>query len=84
MGEATVSVKFKQTCACTEDDYECDLGFYKDQNSHEDLNQCKASYKYKHLINNVKEQCGESDNLQYEFTTGYRKIAGDICFAGVD
>ncbi|TRZ00980.1 hypothetical protein DNTS_010319 [Danionella cerebrum] len=61
-------------CVCTLDDYLCDFGFYRKENSSECLEQAE-------LKNHDLEICihGRKEQLQ---TKGYRKIPGDKCTGG--
>ncbi|XP_067099962.1 sortilin-like isoform X2 [Osmerus mordax] len=62
-------------CSCTLDDYHCDFGYYRSENSSECVRQ--ADLKGLDL-----EFClnGTTEQLQ---TSGYRKIPGDRCEAGI-
>ncbi|XP_062855045.1 sortilin 1b [Trichomycterus rosablanca] len=62
-------------CACTLDDYLCDFGYYRKENSSECLEQAE-------LKGHDLEFCihGKKEHLQ---TNGYRKIPGDKCERGV-
>ncbi|XP_077996765.1 sortilin-like isoform X2 [Glandiceps talaboti] len=61
-------------CQCTEDDYECDYGYFRQTNSEE----CKENPKFK---GKPLEVCvhGEEEDI---ITTGYRLIPGDGCEGG--
>ncbi|XP_012679722.1 sortilin 1b isoform X1 [Clupea harengus] len=62
-------------CSCTLDDFLCDFGYYRAENSSECLEQPD-------LKGHVLEFClyGKKEQLQ---TNGYRKIPGDKCEGGV-
>ncbi|XP_048858990.1 sortilin-like isoform X1 [Brienomyrus brachyistius] len=61
-------------CRCTLDDFLCDFGYYRHENSSECLEQPD-------LQGHILEFClhGRKEQLQ---TSGYRKIPGDKCEAG--
>uniref|UniRef100_A0A8C4HQL7 Sortilin 1b n=1 Tax=Dicentrarchus labrax TaxID=13489 RepID=A0A8C4HQL7_DICLA len=61
-------------CPCTLDDFLCDFGYYRQENSSECVEQPDLKGK-------VLEFClhGEEEKLQ---TSGYRKIPGDKCEGG--
>ncbi|KAL1020830.1 hypothetical protein UPYG_G00005250 [Umbra pygmaea] len=61
-------------CPCTLDDFLCDFGYYRKENSSECVEQDD-------LKGHVLEYClqGKTEQLQ---TTGYRKIPGDKCEGG--
>ncbi|CAM9183180.1 unnamed protein product [Lampetra planeri] len=61
-------------CPCTLDDYHCDFGFYRPENSSE----CEEQEE---LLGRPLEFClnGTTEQLQ---TSGYRKIPGDRCEGG--
>ena len=58
-------------CQCTEEDWECDVGFSRDSEGI-----CIRKKKQELFI---PENC--EDN--YIITSGYRKVAGDVCMGGV-
>lgn len=64
-----------ETCACTEDDWECDFGYERDSS-----NQCVRSNKTKTDIVTIPDDCNDF----YYVSQGYRLIAGDYCVGGVD
>lgn len=67
---------FIQNCECTEEDWECDLGF-------ERKNQGPCTHtKSLQYINPNEEFLNCS--VYYYITQGYRKVAGDACIGGVD
>uniref|UniRef100_A0A669BDA2 Sortilin 1b n=1 Tax=Oreochromis niloticus TaxID=8128 RepID=A0A669BDA2_ORENI len=61
-------------CSCTLDDFMCDFGYYRKENSSECVEQPD-------LTDKVLEFClqGKEEQLQ---TSGYRKIPGDKCEGG--
>ncbi|CAG9311653.1 unnamed protein product [Blepharisma stoltei] len=71
-GEQFERGTFKYNCECTKADYECDLGFFS-----ENEGPCK---KIEGFID--EEKCQDGD-LYYEVSRGYRKVAGDTCVYGV-
>uniref|UniRef100_A0A7N8X4J6 Sortilin 1b n=1 Tax=Mastacembelus armatus TaxID=205130 RepID=A0A7N8X4J6_9TELE len=62
------------TCLCTLDDFLCDFGYYRQENS-------SVCVEQPDLEGKVLEFClhGKEEQLQ---TTGYRKIPGDKCKGG--
>ena len=62
----------KEACTCTEDDYECDIGFYREGSS-----PCRP-------VPNAEpsEKCLPGEDY-YEVPTGYRRVAGNTCEGGV-
>jgi len=65
---------FFEICECTEEDYECDLGY-----SRKDLGPCMPDNGVEAKVT-PPEQC---DGFYY-ITQGYRKVAGDTCKNGVN
>lgn len=62
------------SCACGEDDFECDFGF-----KHHELDAtCIPTSSY----NPIPESCPEGRT--YQHSLGYRKVAGDRCVGGVE
>ncbi|XP_061544055.1 sortilin-like isoform X2 [Phycodurus eques] len=61
-------------CACTLDDYQCDFGYFRPENSSECVEQ-------EEMKGHPLEFClnGTTEELQ---TSGYRKIPGDLCSGG--
>ena len=59
-------------CECTEEDWECDLGFSRASDG-----PCKASNGVEIDYNPDLEQCSLSK--YYFVTQGYRRIAGNKC-----
>lgn len=65
-----------RNCECTEEDYECDFGFVR--------NELLGDYTCVPKINvtyDPPENCPSGTN--YTVTTGYRRITGDTCEGGV-
>jgi hypothetical protein len=62
-----------EICPCTEENYECDTGFFRDENG-----ACLAIDEQP-ISYDPPDNC----NGQYKITQGYRKVAGDSCFGGV-
>jgi len=60
-------------CSCTEEDFECDVGFFRD-----DSGACLRTDET--LISyDPPDNC----NGYYEVSLGYRKVTGDSCMGGV-
>jgi hypothetical protein len=64
----------KKNCACTEENFQCELGFARKVGSTE----CKLTTDYKTMIG-IPESCTSSD---YFFAAAYRKVVGDTCESG--
>lgn len=60
-----------ETCACTAEDYECDIGFTRDKSG-----ECVPIVP---LAANPPPECAS----YYSVSSGYRKVAGDMCEGGV-
>ena len=60
-------------CVCTEEDYECDIGYYREDNS-----PCRQIPEYEQTT----DKCQPGDQY-YEIPTGYRRVAGNTCISGV-
>ena len=71
-GEEFERPVFVKNCECTEEDYECDFGFYR-----ENAGVCKRM----ETVEIEEPECAE-DGLKV-ITKGYRKVAGNTCVAGV-
>uniref|UniRef100_A0A8C9TPE7 Sortilin 1b n=1 Tax=Scleropages formosus TaxID=113540 RepID=A0A8C9TPE7_SCLFO len=73
-GRDYVVTKQPTSCPCTLDDFLCDFGYYRVENSSECVEQ-------QDLVGKVLELClhGKLEQLQ---TSGYRKIPGDKCKGG--
>ena len=64
--------KFIENCECTEEDYECDIGYIRDDSSI-----CSRIENYQ-----IEDPvCG--DNQFMQIPTGYRRVAGNTCIGGV-
>jgi Sortilin, neurotensin receptor 3, C-terminal len=64
----------QEYCECTEEDWECDFGFYR-----KELAGNCVSQDSKEVNTTAPEECPD----YYYITQGYRKIAGDTCVGGV-
>ncbi|XP_051544146.1 sortilin isoform X2 [Myxocyprinus asiaticus] len=73
-GRGYVVSRQQSPCPCTKEDYMCDVGFYRHENTSECLPQSD-------FLNHTLEMClnGELEDLR---TTGYRKIPADKCEGG--
>ncbi|XP_058630300.1 sortilin isoform X2 [Onychostoma macrolepis] len=73
-GGGYVVSRQQRPCPCTREDYMCEYGFYR----HENTSECLLQPNF---LNQTQDIClnGELDDLQY---TGYRKIPGDKCEGG--
>ncbi|KAM8907809.1 sortilin [Spinachia spinachia] len=73
-GRGFVVSKKQSPCLCTREDYSCDYGFHRHENTSECVRQHGAP-------NKTLELCldGEEDEL---LTSGYRKVPGDRCEGG--
>ena len=67
-------VKYVKNCKCTEEDWECDEGFVR----HGD-GECKSENGQL-----ISEDPPKYCKGYYEITQGYRKVAGDSCFGGIN
>ncbi|XP_043093953.1 sortilin [Puntigrus tetrazona] len=74
-GRGYVVSRQQRPCPCTREDYMCEYGFYR----HENTSECLLQPGF---LNQTQNIClnAELDDLQY---TGYRKIPGDKCEGGV-
>ncbi|XP_075886207.1 sortilin [Nelusetta ayraudi] len=73
-GRSFVVKKKQSPCLCTREDYLCDYGYYRDQNTSECVREAKVANKTLELCLN-----GEEDEL---LTAGYRKVPSDRCEGG--
>jgi hypothetical protein len=64
----------QEFCECTEEDWECDFGFFR-----KELASACVSQDGKEVNTTAPEECPD----YYHITQGYRKIAGDTCVGGV-
>ncbi|KAM4613400.1 sortilin-like [Polymixia lowei] len=73
-GRDYIATKQPTPCPCTLDDYHCDFGYYRSENSSECVEQ-------EELKGRPLEFClnGTTEQLQ---SSGYRKIPGDRCVGG--
>ncbi|XP_036373775.1 sortilin [Megalops cyprinoides] len=73
-GRDYVVSRQQSPCPCTREDYMCDYGYYRHENSSE----CVEQEEFNH---HVLEVClnGEEEELQ---TSGYRKVPSDRCEGG--
>lgn len=72
-GEELERATSRTHCICTEEDYECDLGYYREENS-----PCRPLPNF----DQPTDTCLPGDEY-YEILTGYRKVAGNTCISGV-
>uniref|UniRef100_A0A8C1HI37 Si:dkey-159a18.1 n=1 Tax=Cyprinus carpio carpio TaxID=630221 RepID=A0A8C1HI37_CYPCA len=74
-GRGYVVSRQQRPCPCTREDYMCEFGFYR----HENTSECILQPNF---LNQTQDIClnGELEDLQ---NTGYRKIPGDKCEGGV-
>lgn len=72
-GEELERSTTRTLCICTEEDYECDLGYYREENS-----PCRPQPNFEVAT----ETCFPGEDY-YEIPTGYRKVAGNTCISGV-
>lgn len=73
-GRSYIVGKEPTPCPCTKDDFHCDFGFYRSENSSECVEQ-------EELKEHPLQFClnGSTQELH---TSGYRKIPGDLCEGG--
>lgn len=69
---------FVENCECTEEDWECDIGF--ERKGKGPCIEIKTLHMNK--LNNSEEPI-DCVNFYY-LTQGYRKVAGDACIGGID
>jgi hypothetical protein len=67
---------YSEICQCTEDDWECDVGF-----SRKDNGPCTSENG---TDTKIPPPPPETCNGYYDWSQGYRKIAGDTCKGGVN
>jgi hypothetical protein len=72
-GEEFERKTFVEECECTEMDYVCDYGYFR-----EGSGACSPVQGY---VSDLAK-CQEGDQF-YEIPTGYRKVAGNTCVGGV-
>lgn len=74
-----------ELCDCTEEDYECDIGFSRDKPG----DPCTSNEKKKQSQNETSSnepeilKPPEKCNGYYPMSKGYRKVPGDVCINGV-
>ncbi|GAB6029603.1 Sortilin [Chamberlinius hualienensis] len=76
LGQDHKPQKSTERCSCTEDDYECDYGFYRPNNDQKCVE--TPSFKGEEL-----DICLDGEEKKI-VTSGYRKIPGDVCENGFD
>ncbi len=64
----------KKTCKCSEEDWECDIGFERIKNG--------ACFKIDRTEIDYEPPLECRD--KFTVSQGYRKVAGDTCSGGVD
>lgn len=64
----------KKNCACTQQDFDCEIGFARKIGSME----CKLAKDYMNVIS-VPATCTSSD---FHYADGYRRVVGDSCEGG--
>ena len=72
-GEEFERFTFMESCVCTDDDYECDIGYMRQGSQ-----PCSPIPDFQPS----SEMCLPGDEF-YEIPTGYRRVAGDTCVRGV-
>ena len=72
-GEEFERSTFVEACVCTDDDYECDIGYMRLGSQ-----PCTPVADFEPAV----EMCLPGDEF-YEIPTGYRRVAGDTCTRGV-
>jgi hypothetical protein len=65
---------FAKFCECTEEDWECDLGFHRDEEGN-----C-VSNLFMEVDYTPPAECED----YYSVTLGYRKVAGNQCQEGIE
>jgi hypothetical protein len=64
---------FRESCICTEEDYECDIGYFR-----EGKEPCRPIPN----AEQAAQACLPGEEF-YEIPTGYRRVAGNTCNRGV-
>ncbi len=85
-GQAFDKILFKEHCKCSPLDYECDTGYSREANG-----PCRLTNSSKTGSEIMASFWDGIDNTQvienctdfYYISSGYRKIPGDVCRAGV-
>ena len=75
-GEEFERPTFVENCACTEEDWECDLGYAREKDG-----PCKLTNPNKE---NSDYKPPQNCSSFYFVSQGYRKVAGDTCVGGVN
>lgn len=65
----------KRNCACTGEDFDCEMGFTRQVGSLE----CKLADDHEAVMGVPEDICSRGD---YYFTASYRKVVGDTCEGG--
>ena len=73
-------VEYTRVCECTDEDFECDVGFVRDPESVDSL-VCLRDESVDLNYTLVEPPICHGS---FEVSRGYRKIAGDVCEKGVD
>ena len=85
-GEDHEPVIKREPCTCTENDFECDLGYHRAEGQTSTCQLVPTEQTAEESDHTTKkrqeEQCLEFG--YYEVTQGYRRIPGNICYGGVD
>lgn len=85
-GEEYEMVTHIEPCSCTEMDYECDIGYFREEGTGGPCIEQPTSLSEEEKARRVQElqieQCAEFGF--YEVTQGYRKVPGNICTGGID
>lgn len=85
-GEEHEQVTRVEPCTCTEMDFECDIGYFRQAGSSgpciEQETRLTAEEKARVQQEMQIEMCEEFG--YYEVTQGYRKIPGNVCEGGID
>ena len=66
-----------EICSCTEDDYQCDIGYHRNEPG----DPCTPISDVQNITKNAPP---EICNGYYTISRGYRKIAGNFCKGGVN
>ena len=72
-GEQFERAAHVESCPCTDSDFECDVGYIRK------ATQCTPILTFEHTV----DQCLPGETF-YPVTTGYRRVAGDLCSGGVE
>ncbi len=66
-----------EICSCTEDDYQCDIGYHRNEPG----DPCTPISNEQNITKNAPPEICEG---YYTISRGYRKIAGNFCKGGVN